>query len=93
MDALELTDETQQKLDWRMRHFNWLLPRISGSGEDKEQFMEMWFAALDQAFSEGTLEAADLVATIRKKHSSPSAVLGVIENSIRELERRNRADR
>lgn len=69
--AATLTPENRQRLEWRVRHAEWLLARITGTEADKEQFMAMFDAAVEQVFYEGMIEAKCLVERIAEKITTP----------------------
>lgn len=86
-----LDDESQQRLEWRMRSFAWLLQRINGTAEDKEQFLAMWNAAIERSFYEGTIEAASLVSLMAEGITNP-VPLDYVAGKIRELAEKNWAE-
>jgi uncharacterized protein (DUF2164 family) len=78
----------EQRMAWRERMIHWLVPRLNGDVQDKEQFLEMFSAAMSEAHNEGVNDAAEVVRRIRAKH--PTRELEVAEKALVELERRNR---
>lgn len=56
------------RVDWQIRHLHWLLERIVGSTEDKEQFLDMWSVAMTQRHVEGTLDALDIVKRVHTQY-------------------------
>lgn len=85
-----LTPENQQRLEWRIRHLEWLLPRIVGTEADVVQFMAMFDAAVDLGFYEGMIEAKSLVEQIAEEIKTPVA-LPFIAGKIGDLAELNRA--
>ena len=73
MTTATLTPENEQRVDWRVRHIEWLLARIAGGEEDKEQFLAMFDQALKQAEYEGTMQAAGLLRDISAKTEKPAS--------------------
>lgn len=85
-----LGPEVAKRLEWRRRMLLWLLPRINGGEEDKDQFIAMWEAALSEAHDEGIDYAAELVREVAK--AKPDIVaLPVIAEAIEKLAKRSRA--
>lgn len=63
----EATAETLQRVEWTRRHIEWLLPRISGSDDDKMHFLDMWFAAMNERHVEGTIDAMHVVERVHSE--------------------------
>lgn len=55
---------SEQRIDWRMRNLEWLLPRVGPDREGQEQFTAMYEESLKQARYEGLLDAAEVVRRI-----------------------------
>ena len=81
--------EKRQSVEWKMRHIQWLLPRIAGTDEDKEQFLAMFEAALDESFYEGTMEAKALIDRMAADIDQ-QVPLSFVSKWIGELARTNR---
>ena len=46
----------------------WLLPQLAGEAGDREQFLALWDAAIDQAYLEGQEDSAELVRMLADGH-------------------------
>lgn len=86
----KLTPENRQRLEWRVRHAEWLLAHIAGSDSDKEQFMAMFEAAIERSFYEGMIEAKGLVDQIAVSIKTP-VPLNFIAEKIGDLAELNRS--
>lgn len=79
---------------WRKRLLEFVIPRLIGSEADKEVVLEMIFGAVHQGHDEGVADAALIIASMKAKVTDARAiqVLGIAENALSELRRRNARD-
>jgi len=57
-----------QRIEWKTRMLEWLLPQLAGEAGDREQFLALWDAAIDQAYLEGQEDSAELVRMLADGH-------------------------
>lgn len=81
---MELSEASAHRLEWRLRHFKWMLPKIMGSTADKEQFLAMFQVAMDEAYLEGIRDSKDLVDMLAAKFKHPVQI-GLIANALGNL--------
>lgn len=79
-----------QRIEWKTRMLEWLLPQLAGEAGDREQFLALWDAAIDQAYLEGQEDSAELVRMLADGHGGRE--LAVAAKATADLVARNRAD-
>lgn len=85
------TEETMQKVEWRVR----LVVDLIARQHDDATLEAMLNAGLEQAYSEGLQEAASVCQAVADGpvQAATKHVASTLAASIRELDRRNRRDR
>lgn len=77
-----------KRIEWQNRHLQWLLSRISGSSEDKQQFLDMWFLAMNERHAEGIDDAKHVVVMVHDEF--PCGQTRVIVKALTDLAELNR---
>lgn len=85
--------DNSQSVKWRMRLVEWIVPRLSGSDEEKKVAVDMITNSVAEATYEGIADAADMVERMANEVPGERGdTLAVAAKALRLLAQKNRQE-
>jgi hypothetical protein len=74
------------RMEWRARLIDFLLPRLTGTAQEKELVLDMVFASLSEAHNEGIKDCSDFAGDLADKFTGDRQfVLRTIQKRLLQL--------
>lgn len=91
---MSLSPERENRVDWRVRLWDYLSPRLIGEPAEKGVAFDMVSAGIHAAHAEGVTDAAYIIDQLREAVSDKAEIriLGIVSNALTELRRLNEKD-